>query len=123
MIYIPSLGDSLVLDKDWEFRLYLERRNQKMLNAFSHELPQAWDDRFHTVKDTNGNLVSYEMKYVIAVVPKGTRLILDRLYIRSGNSDFDSATFRTSLVGVKGKQRFWAKLEDVNKIIGSWEEK
>lgn len=63
-----------------------------------------------------------------------TVLIFDRYYIRRGRQDYDSVTFRSdcwmSRLGdplftkkyVNGRKvkniRFWAKLDDVNKIVG-----
>lgn len=64
----------------------------------------------------------------------GTRLKFDRYYIRQGKGEFDSVTFRTDcwvsqpgdplfsrkfINGRKVKSlRFWAKLDDVNRIYG-----
>ena len=46
--------------------------------------------------------------------PPGTILSVDRLYIRKGQSGFDSISFRV----IKGSPiptgRFWAKLDEVN---------
>ena len=61
-------------------------------------------------------------------LPKDSELTVDRIYIRKGASEFSSITFRlNSLGGTPCKEvlhfgkkvssiRFWAKLEDVNKI-------
>lgn len=65
-----------------------------------------------------------------------TRLKIDRIYLRQGSGDFDSVTFRSDCwvvdTGhplfakkyVKGKKvqsiRFWAKLDDVNRMIGEF---
>jgi hypothetical protein len=61
---------------------------------------------------------------------EGTELKMDRIYIRQGGQDFDSVTFRSkqwvSAIGDplftasrKLKTiRFWAKLSDVNNMIG-----
>lgn len=58
--------------------------------------------------------------------PKGTELKIDRIYIRKGKADYSSLTFNVAstthpfLVDKKGKKkgklRFWATLDDVNKI-------
>lgn len=53
----------------------------------------------------------YSYHYIYSL-PKDTVLIVDRIYIRKGNSDYSSVSFK-----IKGtKKRFWAKLEDVNMI-------
>lgn len=54
--------------------------------------------------------------------PRGTRLRVDRIYIRKGASAYDSLTFWAVDLGeaAKGKKksvRFWAKLADVNQMI------
>lgn len=45
--------------------------------------------------------------------PKGSVLEIDRIYIRQGNEAYSSITFK-----IRGKtvRRFWAKLDDANKI-------
>ena len=54
-------------------------------------------------------------------LPAGTQLTVDRLYIRKGISDYSSVSFnlnatRHEALDVKGRKRFWAKLEDINRI-------
>lgn len=62
-------------------------------------------------------------------LPKGTVLSVDRIYIRKGASDFSSLTFYVHECPLpeltpakkgggfkKGRKRFWAKLDDVNRI-------
>lgn len=53
-------------------------------------------------------------------VPKGTILVVDRVYIRRGLRDFSSLTFRTKSSPQKELNKkgikFWAKLSDVNRI-------
>jgi len=65
-------------------------------------------------------------------IPKGTVLTVDRIYIRSGNHEFSSVSFRINKAKGKAKQqddnpfhvgiRFWAKLDDVNNIEFTFEE-
>lgn len=49
-------------------------------------------------------------------VPRGTRLRVDRIYIRQGAPDFDSLTF-WALDLAKKRVRFFAKLADVNTMV------
>jgi len=54
-------------------------------------------------------------------LPAGTELTIDRLYIRKGISDYSSVSFNLNktdheALNVKGRKRFWAKLEDVNRL-------
>ena len=63
-------------------------------------------------------------------LPKGTELIVDRIYIRKGASDYSSITFRTNSLGsfdvpnssyrktkTKKSLRFWVKLQECNTIV------
>lgn len=49
----------------------------------------------------------------IHTLPKGTILEVDRIYIRQGNKECSSLTFK---IRRKKVLRFWAKLQDVNNI-------
>lgn len=66
--------------------------------------------------------VVYGHVHTPITLPKGSVLIVDRIYIRNGGSEYDSITFRlaeTPTEKPKGKKslcRFWAKLRDVNQI-------
>lgn len=62
-------------------------------------------------------LIEEKDKYGVfkkVIIPNGAILEVDRIYIRQGNSGCSSITFKWR----KDKKvlRFWAKLEDVNKI-------
>jgi hypothetical protein len=47
-------------------------------------------------------------------IQKGTKLVIDRYYIRNGSENFDSVTFR--YYNGKEKSRFWLKMVDALKI-------
>jgi hypothetical protein len=84
----------------------------------------------------NGNTnPTYGLNYShdMATLPAGTILVMDRIYIRQGQSKFDSVTFyakeipnlqdqsipaacRAFTKKPKGKARFWVKLADANQI-------
>lgn len=102
-LFIPEIGNRLILTKDWEFTLYWEYRNSKMLDKLGKEFS------FHS-KAKNYNVV----------IPAGTILGVDRIYIRKGVSNFSSVTFTIPKVENKKNSlsgtRFWASLSDVNKI-------
>lgn len=57
---------------------------------------------------------------LITIIPKDSTLIVDRIYVRKGNEQFNSVSFywkdKPLGKGFKKYVRFWAKLEDVNKI-------
>lgn len=64
----------------------------------------------------NINDFIYEEIMDLIKIPSGTELSFDRIYIRKGNKDFSSVTFYAKIPDIKKKIRFFAKLEDVNKI-------
>jgi hypothetical protein len=96
-IWIPSLGDKLILKSDWTFALHCEQRNKSLMKYF--EMPV-----------TGFSCMVGEPK--IVTLPKGTILKVDRIFIRQGAEGYNSVTFRWSA----SKCRFWVKLYDVNKM-------
>jgi len=102
-IFIPEIGTEMVLTKKWTFTLYQEYRNVKLWNKVSDkEFDYHYRDKMESVDVT---------------VPKGTVLILDRIYVRKGKSGYSSLSFKIPK-GDKtfGSCRFWAIIEDCNKI-------
>lgn len=111
-LYIPEIKTELKLTADWAFMLHHERRNEPLFKFLGLRM---WNWSFHDKTHPPPVQVS---------LPAGTVLTVDRIYIRNGASDFSSLTFRASIPGKKtvtgsfGKTgvRFWAKLNDVNRI-------
>lgn len=128
-LYIPSIGDRLILTDDWTFDLHDERRNETLFAFLDEEKPPK-------VNTTNqwgyptvvGGSVEVELL-------AGSILKVDRIYIRKGQGEFSSITFmlegqkaqvpdrkwdRKTKSYVPGKKdravRFWVKLEDANNI-------
>lgn len=103
---IPSLGTKVVLAEGWTFNLHYERRNKSLIEKAGLSTPNCWY--------TNRNGCAP------MTLPAGTKLMVDRIYIRRPFKDFDSVTFRIEKDGCPDKAfcsvRFWAKLRDVNKI-------
>lgn len=110
-LFVPALGTRLKLTQPWDFTLYNEHRNASLMALLGDE------------RET----VGYEPQPTHATLPPGTVLIIDRYYIRQGLGDFDSVSFRMSGVSAatkatygskvtKRQVRFWAKLDDVNKM-------
>lgn len=107
----------------WRQLELAERRRLIDESVWTHE---AWDP-------ANTDLWSGKW-HTPFVLREDTELIVDRYYIRNHMREFDSLTFRSncwmSALGdplftkkyVNGRKvpsiRFWAKLEDVNKIVG-----
>lgn len=164
-MYVPEIGDHIILTQDWFFDLHPEYRNLDLGNFFGHYicyqdgwidekvLPQMrppdyniqypanvpYAEQVRKFKEAEDNCSEYqayqrdmlewrqklgqlEPNPVLKVcLPKDTVLAIDRIYIRKGASDFSSITFYAKNLGVpaKGKRkafRFWAKLEDCNRI-------
>lgn len=119
---IPSIGEKVTLAQDWTFDLYNEYRNVGMMMYIDDNRKVEYGE-----PDIDGHPVT---------LPAGSVLTIDRIFIRRGMPRFNSVTFilngakvpdrhrpaiwtgNTQLVSGKGKRaRFWAKLEDVNKMI------
>lgn len=108
-LWIPTIGDAFRLDSDWSFHLHGERRNDDLFIAETGE----------TLKGVN--YLERSQHEVDVTLPAGTELIVDRVYIRQGGDEYASVTFVLKRYPDKAKvdhfgARFWAKLEDVNRI-------
>jgi hypothetical protein len=118
-LFIPACGDRLTLTKKWEFDLYLEHRNLKFAETqkliSEADVKQAGYGNLWVGKPYEGAL-----RVVKAVLPVGSVIECDRVYIRTfsksalqvGN-DFDSITWKL-MKGDKPARnsRFWVKLPD-----------
>ena len=115
-LFVPPLKTELKLTSAWTFDLHHEHRNKKMFEFMNLDYTNPWqwrrghDDRWGRLPDP-----------VSIKLPKGTVLVVDRIYIRQQAEDFDSITFRIKSFPGKspsGKKtaRFWAKLDDCNGI-------
>src|SRR5271165_5046264 len=77
-MYIPSIGDELVLKKAWTFDLYNENRNATLMEKLGDSRDISWGDKLTTIK---------------ATLLAGSVLKIDRIYIRKGMDEFSSVTF------------------------------
>lgn len=113
-LYVPPLGTTLTLATPWTFTVYRESRNDSLVELAGLKEPVRDRDWWWMVKPLGQ-----------FTFPAGTKLTVDRIYIRAGNVEYDSITFRardyttTVRTGLKVKKnektvRFWAKLDDVN---------
>lgn len=128
-LFIPEIGSEIRLSVDWTFPLYNEDRNHTLMEFVNDPRPRTY--------------ISWGDTSLPCTIPNGTILRVDRVYIRKGQSDFSSLTFLWKDATVPAKMvederwdrntksyvpagtfhkvskkpvRFWAKLEDVNKI-------
>lgn len=116
-VFVPELGTVLTLAEDWTFKLINEQRNAslaKMLGA-SADYYFPWGTKENPIDEGQW----YGRRRVPVdpgsyTLPAGTSLEVDRIYVRKGNEEFSSVTFKTR---VNGKQiRFFAKLDDINRM-------
>jgi hypothetical protein len=125
--YIPEISDEIRLLTDWHFNLYNEERNATLMRYAGDTRPCGYNWTAHSHHAIGG--IPYS-------IPAGEILVIDRLYVRKGQDDFSSLTFLwkgksnaayTSMESrwggapiqtkhPKRQVRFWAKLDDVNKI-------
>jgi hypothetical protein len=77
---IPTIGTVLTLQRGWTFLLFHESRNHDFAKKLGIEY-----GKWSYGRDMNASEVS---------LPSGTELIVDRVYIRKGNGEYDSITFR-----------------------------
>lgn len=96
LMYIPKVGDEILISKNIEVSIQNESRNEKLLKLLN-------------LNDFLNNFILRE----------NTHLRIERVYVRAGDSsEFDSVTFKilksehSDLVG----SRFWLNLDDVNRI-------
>lgn len=121
-LFIPTIGDVLVLAEDWSFPLHREYRNLKFGKDNFSGLHEWGRGRWNAPEDPD--------IFETVTLPAGAHLRIGRIYIRAGGSQmkgFDSVTFYCNM-HLKGKPvggspkgairgRFWAKLPDVNRIV------
>jgi hypothetical protein len=127
--YVPEIGDQIKLTVDWAFDLYDEHRNFSMMKYLGDTR-----DEHRTDWDYWRQHGHYAIRP--CVIPAGSILKIDRIYIRKGLSEFSSITFiwknqraeisqlqyeyydepAKKYKKINREIRFWAKLEDVNKI-------
>ena len=112
-VNVPTLGTELALSEDWTFTLHAEYRNYDFWAAVS--------DRDYPYGNADGS--------ISVTLPAGSKLKVDRIFIRRGAGDYDSMTFW--LVDCPNKEwapkkvggtatnrlRFWVKLDDANDIV------
>jgi hypothetical protein len=108
-LFIPKLGTVIRLTEPWTFGLHYEHRNRRLWDMmFAPPEMQPHPNRFR---------FGFQDVRLLTLVD-GTELKISRVFIRQGSEDYDSVTFYGGVhhMGVIHKARFWAKLDDVNKI-------
>lgn len=108
-LQIPALDTKIKLSMPWTFRLFQEHRNGLFISNLRKagfdipspppNAPYSWYSTTHLTNVT---------------LPVGTILSVKRIYIRSGQEEYNSITFNAMGDEIKG--RFWVKLDDANNI-------
>lgn len=130
-LFIPELGTRLRLLKPATFTIKPEKRNQKLFHFAGKDYvgdryiarPEKGSDYvFSSIRARDGAVQHWHLmkgtretfKYT---VPTAEVLIVDRIYIRQGNSKFSSVTFKWAPPELQGKQvRFFVPLEEANQL-------
>jgi hypothetical protein len=125
--FLPTIGTKFRLTSHWQFLLYPEGRNDSLFSAMG-PLEKVLTPKQVYQKVWGGTEKVTASEFVL---PIGTLLSVDRVYIRQGSPEFDSITmkiFETTHPFVlqfakkkdgtisPNKARFWVKLCDFNKI-------
>lgn len=112
-LWIPKPKDCITLTNDWEFSLFFERRNHKLFAlADPAEFARISNMKYSFDVNKSENFIKF-------ILPKKTILQCDRVFIRNNSDEFNSLTWRIVKHPYNpkfAKQRFWAKLNDVNMI-------
>lgn len=123
-LFIPIIGDKIILLYDWTFTLFEEHRNT-LIKSLDKILIDDEDELlirilFPIVGNQYHNITGSSFPFYNVKLPKGTILKIKRIYIRGNSQEsrgFDSYTFivyKCPIKNVKGV--FWAKLKDINNI-------
>jgi len=106
-LFIPTIGTVLTLDKNWEFDLHEEYRNEAFWKLIFPNVPFAstWQNPQRVKK---------------FCLKKGSSVRVDRIYIRKNKEEYDSITFvltHDASGEIKKRPRFWVKLTDANQMF------
>lgn len=116
---IPAIRSKIRICEPWTFNLIDEYRNHRFWEKILPGVPH--EERWSYNRGKNSKLVTLE---------PGTILTIDRIYIKKSSPNFNSISFFVETCpnlersgSKKGKThgRFWARLSEVNKIIGQWD--
>lgn len=108
-LFIPEIGTHIMLLEPWSFKLYDESRNNDLKKLFKVKYVQR------------KNFWEQSEEWQQVTLPVSTYLSVDRIYIRKGVKAYSSLSFvllkeSKPVLPFSGRVRFWAKLEDVNKM-------
>lgn len=127
-INIPRLQSEHIVAKDITVTVEGESRNIKFLDKRGVLPVNTTGYGFSRVLHCKKcNLIQYQYRCSVCngdifldfakfqiTIPAGSKLFIDRYYIRNGSPEFDSVSFRYH--NGKEKSRFWIKLSDAEQI-------
>lgn len=123
-LFIPELGTQLCLAKDWTFHLHYEDRNETLFRylgiQYQTQGMYAPADAYPYRKGEWTPNPLWNEEGALVTIPAGTRIKIDRIYIRKNAKDFSSITFyledktkpNRGRFGAKYAARFWVKLPE-----------
>lgn len=101
-IFIPSVGDKIKLKNDIDLNLKYKSQNNSFIKK---------------IKEMNANVKSIDKDFYPLALKKGTILIIDRVYVRSGDSSaFNSITFKVNGSDYLPNGRFFVSLDVANNM-------
>lgn len=96
-MFVPTVGTRIRTLADWHFDLAQENRNWHLL-CVMHGWPiQSTWERYRAFSDVHGRYddawQDFQTKSHPVMLPAGTLLEIDRIYVRKKLGDFDSISF------------------------------
>lgn len=140
-LYIPAIADVITLALPWTFSLYCEQRNGTLIRGFGVDSAISRNGKPITPAISYYAWQAKDLQYKGATIkdnrideftiPAGAQLAVSRIYIRQGQPNFNSITFKllkgtcAEIVDSSGLPyplrkngiRFWVKLQDANKLL------
>lgn len=141
-MYIPEIGDQLILTKDWTFNLHCERRNENLAKYFGYcmnrslwvsieDLP-PWDlpypedaieskiwNKAYDEWALKASKIEHKSELLVTI-PANTILSIDRIYIRKGAKDYSSITFYAKNLGKIETMSRWTGKKLNKKALRFW---
>jgi len=99
-VFIPSVGDHIVLVEPWIFSLVKNHKNKAVFDALNAPYLKG-------LPDTNGETIGS------VKLPAGTTVLIEDIYAGKNSSK----TVSLSVLIKNKKCRFFASISDVNKMV------
>lgn len=115
-MFIPPIGTKIELIQSWTFDVWTDRRNDGLGEYLNLLVEDNYSTGISYMRWPKGDHRKPVSRHTFDI---GTKLKIDRIFIKKGISSFDSVTFilEKQDSGWKRNIRFWVKLYDVNTMI------